>query len=131
MAKAIIDSKRIKTMQERLGEKASNLIDSKNHLPMFRNRQIHYKKEFDQSIKVASKKKQPSRYFAKMWATCNLNKTLSAMRKLINRAATKLTDAREQARIHKEREKLQKEYNPEGRKKLYKLLEDSGRIIRV
>lgn len=131
MAKAIIDSKRIKTMQERLGEKASNLIDSKNHLPMFRNRQIHYKKEFDQSIKVALKKKQPSRYFAKMWATCNLNKTLSTMRKLINRAATKLADAREQARIHKERKKLQKEGNPEMKKMLYKLLEDSGKIIRV
>ena len=51
-----MDKKRIMTLRKRLG-KASKLIRDDNFLPMFRNRQIRYQKEFEESVKIASKKR--------------------------------------------------------------------------
>lgn len=81
----MVDAPRIETMRLRLG-KASGLVDDDKYLPMYRNRQIHYKELFDFSVKLAKKKNNPSRYFAVMWGKANLKKTLEWLQKLINLA---------------------------------------------
>ena len=47
----ILCGRRIKTMRERLGD-ACSLIDNEQWLGMFRNRQINYEKEFNQSVRM-------------------------------------------------------------------------------
>ena len=81
----ILCGRRVKTMRERLG-KACNLIDDEQWLGVFRNRQINYEKEFNQSVKMvklmkkAGKIKDASHYFAKIWKKENITKTLKIMR---------------------------------------------------
>lgn len=85
----MVDKQRIKTMKERLGE-AVNLIDDDRFLPMYRNRQIHYKELFDYSIELAKTKKSPSRYFASVWGKKNLKKSVEWLQKLLNGVKSKL-----------------------------------------
>lgn len=84
----VIDAQRIKTMKERLGE-AVELIDDDRYLPMFRNRQIHHPELFAFSIELAKKKNNPARYFAALWGSKTLAKTLDWLQKLINLAKGK------------------------------------------
>ena len=111
--------KRNVTMKERLG-KACDLIDSEQFLGVFRNRQINYEKEFNQSVKMvksmkkAGKIKNTSHYFAKIWKKENITKTLKIVREFLNRQASKLAEKREQRRQNEEHNKLQQAFNSEG-----------------
>ncbi len=51
---------------------------------MFRN-QINYAKEFDYSIKLAKRKRNPRKYFAFIWSSANSAKTVDWLRKLLRR----------------------------------------------
>lgn len=84
----ILCGRRIATMRERL-DKACDLIDSDQFLGVFRNRQINYEKEFNQSVKMVKsmkktgKIKNASHYFAKIWKKENINKTLKIVREFL------------------------------------------------
>ena len=88
-----IDERRIEKMQKKLG-KATKLISDDKYLPMFRNRQINYAREFDYSIKLAKRKRDPRKYFAFIWSRKNLSKTVDWLRKLIAQAKAKLAKER-------------------------------------
>lgn len=117
--KYIFCEKRNVTMKERLG-KACGLIDGEQFLGVFRNRQINYEKEFNQSVKMvksmkkAGKIKNASHYFAKIWKKENITKTLKIVREFLNRQASKLAEKREQKRQNEEHNKLQQAFNSEG-----------------
>lgn len=117
--KYIFCEKRNVTMKERLG-KACDLIDGEQFLGVFRNRQINYEKEFNQSVKMvksmkkAGKIKNASHYFAKIWKKENITKTLKIVREFLNRQASKLAEKREQKRQNEEHNKLQQAFNSEG-----------------
>ena len=106
-------------MRERLG-KACDLIDNEQFLGVFRNRQINYEKEFNQSVKMvklmkkAGKIKDASHYFAKIWKKENITKTLKIVREFLNRQVSKLAEKREQRRQNEEHNKLQQAFNSEG-----------------
>ena len=115
----ILCGRRIKTMRERLS-KACDLIDDEQFLGVFRNRQINYEKEFNQSVKMvksmkkAGKIKNASRYFAKIWKKENITKTLKIVREFLNRQMSKLAEKREQRRQNEEYNKVQQAFNSEG-----------------
>ena len=115
----ILCGHRIKTMRERLG-KACDLIDNEQFLGVFRNRQINYEKEFDQSVKMvksmkkAGKIKNASHYFAKIWKKENIERTLKIVREFLNRQASKLAEKRERQRQNEEYNKAQQVFNSEG-----------------
>ncbi|MDO4868639.1 MAG: hypothetical protein Q4A23_03235 [bacterium] len=119
MKNYIFCEKRNQTMRERLG-KACDLIDNDQFLGVFRNRQINYEKEFDQSVKMvksmkkAGKIKNASHYFAKIWKKENINKTLKIVREFLNRQVAKLAEKREQQRQNEEYNKAQQAFNSEG-----------------
>ena len=115
----ILCGRRIKTMRERLG-KACDLIDNDQFLGVFRNRQINYEKEFNQSAKMvksmkkAGKIKNAKHYFAKIWKKENINKTLKIVREFLNRQVSKLAEKRERQRQNEEYNKAQQVFNSEG-----------------
>lgn len=119
MKNYIFCEKRNQTMRERLG-KACDLIDNDQFLGVFRNRQINYEKEFNQSVKMvksmkkAGKIKNASHYFAKIWKKENINKTLKIVREFLNRQILKLAEKREQQRQNEEYNKAQQVFNSEG-----------------
>lgn len=119
MKNYIFCEKRNQTMRERLG-KACDLIDNDQFLGVFRNRQINYEKEFNQSVKMvksmkkAGKIKNASHYFAKIWKKENINKTLKIVREFLNRQISKLAEKREQQRQNEEYNKAQQVFNSEG-----------------
>lgn len=122
----ILCGRRIKTMRERLG-KACDLIDNDQFLGVFRNRQINYEKEFNQSVKMvksmkkAGKIKNAKHYFAKIWKKENINKTLKIVREFLNRQVSKLAEKREQQRQNEEYNKAQQVFNNEGYTKLQQM----------
>ena len=126
MKKYIFCEKRSQTMRERLG-KACDLIDNDQFLGVFRNRQINYEKEFDQSVKMvksmkkAGKIKNASHYFAKIWKKENINKTLKIMREFLNRQVSKLAEKREQKRQNELSSSVTKSKNAEGLAKFTEL----------
>lgn len=115
----ILCGRRIATMRERLG-KACDLIDSDQFLGVFRNRQINYEKEFNQSVKMvksmkkACKIKNASHYFAKIWKKENINKTLKIVREFLNRQISKLAEKREQKKQNERDEINSKSFNNSG-----------------
>ena len=115
----ILCGRRITTMRARLG-KACDLIDNDQFLGVFRNRQINYEKEFNQSVKMvksmekSGKIKNASHYFAKIWKKENINKTLKIVREFLNRQVAKLAEKREQQRQNEESNKVQRVFNSEG-----------------
>lgn len=121
----MIDAKRQQTMMERLGE-AAELIDDKRFLPMFRNRQIHYPEEFKRSIEIARKKKNPSHYFANIWSTKNLKRTLNIITKMINLAKNAIISAKhaiKSRKMEKEaQEQLEQPMNREARRRYERTL---------
>ena len=106
------------TMKNRLGERAVALIDDEKYLPLFRNRQTNYKKEFEASVRMvknmkkAGKIKNASRYFAKIWSLDNLKTTLKIVREFLNRQVSRLAEKREQARQNERRESIANATNP-------------------
>ena len=121
-----MSEKRIVTLRNHLG-KASDLIENDDFLPMFRNRQIHFKKEFEESVKLAKKKRNPEHYFASIWSCKSLKKTLEMIRRMIYRAIEK--DREYQANIErmKTEEDIKNNYNSEGRARLAEILRDRGK----
>lgn len=117
----IVDSKRINTMKLRLG-KASELVDDDNYLPMFRSRQKQYPEEFREAVKIAKTKKSPSCYFATIWSSKNLKKSLEWLRQRINRLKIELADRRHQREMMAREKHFEKEFNPAGRDKLEKMI---------
>ena len=101
MGNITIDERRIQKMQQRLG-KATKLITDDNYLPMFRNRQINYAKEFDYSIKLAKRKRNPRKYFAFIWSSANLAKTVDWLRKLIAQAKARAAEERHKQKIQEQ-----------------------------
>lgn len=126
MKNYIFCEKRNQTMRERLG-KACDLIDNEQWLGMFRNRQINYEKEFNQSVRMvklmrkAGKIKNAKHYFAKIWKKENIKKTLKIVREFLNRQVAKLAEKREQQRQNEEYNKAQQVFNSEGYTKLQQM----------
>ena len=121
-----MSEKRIVTLRTRLG-KASNLIKNDDFLPMFRNRQINFKKEFEESVKIAKKKRNPEHYFASIWSCKSLIKTLEMIRKMIYRAIEKAREYQASIDRIKQEEDVKANFNPEGRVKLVAMLKDRGK----
>lgn len=110
----MLDNKRISVMRVRLGVRASKLIRNDKFLPMFRNRQIKYQKEFEKSVKIAEKKRNPERFFAKIWSCENVEKTLKMMRSIIYRAIEKARELQESIKRVKTEQDIQANINPIG-----------------
>lgn len=121
-----MSEKRIVTLRNRLG-KASDLIENDDYLPMFRNRQIHFKKEFEESIKLAKKKNNPEHYFASIWSCKSLKKTLEMIRKMIYRAIEKAREYQANIERVKAEEDIKNSYNSEGHARLAGMLRDRGK----
>lgn len=99
--KFTLDERRIEKMQQRLG-RAAKLVTDDNYLPMFRNRQLNYAKEFEFSVKLSKKKRDPKRYFASIWSSKNLAKTVDWLRKLMNLAKHKAAARRQQQKMEEQ-----------------------------
>ena len=121
-----MSEKRIVTLRNRLG-KASELIVDDDYLPMFRNRQIRFKKEFEESVKLAKKKRNPEHYFASIWSCKALKKTLEMIRKMIYRAIEKAREYQANIERMKTEEDIKNNYNSEGRARLAEILRDRGK----
>ena len=121
-----MSEKRIVTLRNRLG-KASDLIKNDEFLPMFRNRQIHFKKEFEESIKLAKKKRNPEHYFASIWSCKALKKTLEMIRRMIYRAIEKAREYQANIERIKQEADVKANFNPEGRARLAEILRDRGK----
>ena len=113
----MIDTQRIQTMRQRLGD-ASALVDSDQYLPLYRNRQIKHPELFAFSIKLAKRKDKPARYFAALWSNKNLAKTIDWLQKLINLAKSKAMEMVREAK-HKAATAIESSHlNREGRRRL-------------
>lgn len=121
-----MSEKRIVTLRNRLG-KASDLVENDDFLPMFRNRQIHFKKEFEESVKLAKKKRNPEHYFASIWSCKSLKKTLEMIRRMIYRAIEKAREYQANIERIKQEADVKANFNPEGRAKLAEILRDRGK----
>lgn len=121
-----MSEKRIVTLRNRLG-KASDLVKNDEYLPMFRNRQIHFKKEFEESVKLAKKKNNPEHYFASIWSCKSLKKTLEMIRRMIYRAIEKAREYQANIERMKTEEDIKNNYNSEGRARLITMLKDRGK----
>lgn len=121
-----MSEKRIVTLRNHLG-KASDLIENDDFLPMFRNRQIHFKKEFEESVKLAKKKRNPEHYFSSIWSCKSLKKTLEMIRRMIYRAIEKAREYQANIERMKTEEDIKNNYNSEGRARLAEILRDRGK----
>ena len=121
-----MSEKRIVTLRNRLG-KASDLIKNDDFLPMFRNRQIHFKKEFEESVKLAKKKRNPEHYFASIWSCKALKKTLEMIRRMIYRVIEKAREYQANIERVKAEEDVKNNYDPEGRARLLTMLKNRGK----
>lgn len=121
-----MSEKRIETLRNRLG-KASELIVDDDYLPMFRNRQIRFKKEFEESVKLAKKKRNPEHYFASIWSCKALEKTLEMLHRMIYRAIEKAREYQANIERVKAEEDIKNNYNSEGRARLAEMLRDCGK----
>lgn len=122
-----MEEKRIITLRKRLG-KASKLIRDDNFLPMFRNRQIRFQKEFEESVKIASKKRNPEHFFAVIWACRNIEDTLRMMRSIIYRAIEKARELQESIKRIKTEQCIKRNLNPAGLKELSKMKRNIFRV---
>ena len=123
-----MDKKRVITLRKRLGKAASKLIRDDNFLPMFRNRQIRFQKEFEESVKIASRKRNPERFFAVIWACRNIEDTLRMMRSIIYRAIEKARELQESIKRIKTEQSIKRNLNPTGLKELSKMKRNIFRV---
>ena len=122
-----MEAKRIMVLRKRLG-KASKLIKDDNFLPMFRNRQIRFQKEFEESVKIASRKRNPEHFFAVIWACRNVEDTLRMMRSIIYRAIEKTRELQESIKRIKTEQSIKRKLNPAGLKELSKMKHNIFRV---
>lgn len=120
----MLDNKRISVMRKRLGVRASKLIKDDKFLPMFRNRQIKYQREFEESVKIAEKKRNPEHFFAKIWSCENIEKTLKLIRSVIYRAIEKARELQESIKRIKTEQDIQANINPIGLAQFAKMKHD-------
>nr|DAX33195.1 MAG TPA: hypothetical protein [Caudoviricetes sp.] len=120
----MLDNKRISVMRARLGARASRLIKDDNFLPMYRNRQIKYQREFEESVKIAEKKRNPEHFFAKIWSCENIEKTLKLIRSVIYRAIEKARELQESIKRIKTEQDIQANINPIGLAQFAKMKHD-------
>lgn len=111
-------------MRVRLGVRASRLIKDDKFLPMFRNRQIKYQREFEESVKIAEKKRNPEHFFASIWACKNIEKTLKLIRSVIYRAIEKVRELQESIKRIKTEQDIQANINPIGLAQFAKMKHD-------
>ena len=111
-------------MRKRLGVRASKLIKDDKFLPMFRNRQIKYQREFEESVKIAEKKRNPEHFFAKIWSCENIEKTLKLIRSVIYRAIEKARELQESIKRIKTEQDIQANINPIGLAQFAKMKHD-------
>lgn len=111
-------------MRARLGVRASKLIRNDKFLPMFRNRQIKYQREFEESVKIAEKKRNPEHFFAKIWSCENVEKTLKLIRSVIYRAIEKARELQESIKRIKTEQDIQANINPIGLAQFAKMKHD-------
>ncbi len=123
----MLDNKRISVMRARLGVRASRLIKDDKFLPMFRNRQIKYQREFDESVKIAEKKRNPEHFFASIWACKNIEKTLKLISSIIYQAIEKARELQESIKRAKREEDIKNNYNSSGRAKIVELFKARGK----
>ena len=120
----MLNDKRISVMRARLGVRASKLIRNDKFLPMFRNRQIKYQREFEESVKIAEKKRNPEHFFAKIWSCENVEKTLKLIRSVIYRAIEKARELQESIKRIKTEHDIQANINPIGLAQFAKMKHD-------
>ena len=120
----MLDNKRISVMRKRLGVRASKMIKDDKFLPMFRNRQIKYQREFEESVKIAEKKRNPEHFFAKIWSCENIEKTLKLIRSVIYRAIEKARELQESIKRIKTEQDIQANINPIGLAQFAKMKHD-------
>lgn len=120
----MLNDKRISVMRARLGVRASKLIRNDKFLPMFRNRQIKYQREFEESVKIAEKKRNPEHFFAKIWSCENVEKTLKLIRSVIYRAIKKARELQESIKRIKTEQDIQANINPIGLAQFAKMKHD-------
>ena len=120
----MLDNKRISVMRARLGVRASKLIKDDKFLPMFRNRQIKYQREFEESVKIAEKKRNPEHFFAKIWSCENIEKTLKLIRSVIYRAIEKARELQESIKRIKTEQDIEANINPIGLAQFAKMKHD-------
>lgn len=123
----MLNDKRISVMRTRLGVRASKLIKDDKFLPMFRNRQIKYQREFEESVKIAEKKRNPEHFFASIWACKNIKKTLKLIRSIMYRVIEKVHELRESIKRAKREEDIKNNYNFSGRAKIVELFRARGK----
>ena len=111
-------------MRARLGVRASKLIKDDKFLPMFRNRQIKYQREFEESVKIAEKKRNPEHFFAKIWSCENIEKTLKLIRSVIYRAIEKARELQESIKRIKTEQDIEANINPIGLAQFAKMKHD-------
>ena len=124
----MLNDKRISVMRARLGVRASKLIKDDKFLPMFRNRQIKYQREFEESVKIAEKKRNPEHFFARIWSCENIEKTLKMMRSIIYRAIEKARELQESIKRIKTEQSIKRNLNPVGLKELSKMKRNIFRV---
>lgn len=122
----MLNNKRVLVLKTRLGKRATKLIEDDKFLPMFRNRQIKYQREFEESVKIAEKKRNPKHFFASIWACKNIEKTLKMIRSIIQRAIEKAREYQASIERLKAEEDIKNNYSPKGRAKLAKLFAEKG-----
>lgn len=83
----MVDSKREQTMRERLGDRASALVNNSQYLPMIRARQKTMEpEEFEAAVEIAYRADKPSNYFMSMMSKKNFDRTLIYVRRILKRS---------------------------------------------
>lgn len=83
----MVDNQRAKTMRERLGTRASELVVNDSYLPRARAVQKQVEpEEFNAMVELAHKADKPAHYWAKIIAKDRLESTLKYVRRLLKRS---------------------------------------------
>lgn len=83
----MVDTQREKTMRERLGDRASALVNNSQYLPMIRARQKAMEpEEFEAAVEIAYRADKPAFYFMSMMSKANFDRTLTYVRRILKRS---------------------------------------------
>lgn len=83
----MVDNQREKTMRERLGDRASALVNNSQYLPMIRARQKAMDpEEFTAAVEIAYRAEKPANYFMSMMSKKNFDRTLVYVRRILKRS---------------------------------------------
>lgn len=83
----MVDNQREKTMRERLGDRASSLVNNSQYLPMIRARQKAMEpEEFAAAVEIAHRAEKPAHYFMSMMSKANFERTLVYVRRILKRS---------------------------------------------